>query len=922
MTSSESPFEKDIEQLQPQFGKHTSSEIDLKEDSSNGEVNHLSRSLKNRHIALISIGGVIGTGLFLGIASSLANGGPLGLFLGFFIVGTICYSVMISIGEMVTLLPIPGGHIKLAERFVDPALSFTLGWFYWYNWTIGIPAELSALAVLMQFWKSPDDVSPAVWITMGLVIVVFINLLGVGVYGECEFIFASIKVITIVGLIILGIVLDLGGGPSHDRIGFRYWRDPGPLVQYMDIPGAKGRFLGWWAVMSQSAFSYIGSEIIAIAAGEAKNPRRNIPKAISRVYVRLLLFYLGGTFVVGLLVPSNHPDLGLTTSTGARSPFVIAIKSAGIRGLPSVINTAIMTSAWSAASSDLYVASRAIYGLALGRNAPRIFRSTTRGGLPLVAIAFTACFSLLAYMSVSSGSGKVFQWFVNMCSVAGLMNWFSIVVTYTRFHKGLVSQGIDRSRLPYHHKLNPYAAWYAVIACPTICLFQGYAVFLRDNWDTATFVTSYLPFVLYPIVYFGARVFRRVSPVRPEEMDFVTGQKEAEDSSYDEPPPRNIIERFWSWLTLKKTAKGDPAARTWVLKRIEAILAYLGNIDPDGASAPQRSICGINMASFAKEVLQLMSALEGLRLSSYVDSKKFALCPIFVTEPSSIPSSRKLRLIGAYDYLLTFEDERTLMWTRRWSPTKGLFFMTRYLPFIDLSITASHHFRKGMTPAACNLAYQIAGCKWLIDIGFLTAECILLIRTWAIWNRGRWIGLVLIFWAALALVANFVVMGLFMKSIGFSALPTGLSGCLVTSGNSLIMGVWIILMVYEAGIVVLMVLKGVQLYRELGRTGLFLAVFRDGAIFYVYIFVLSVANVIVVSRLSRDLSTMLASIERVLHSILTQRLLFALRRAGSEPEVDESEKLETMKFDESPRAINTTDTETGTGTVISSFSFN
>ncbi|KAL5519449.1 hypothetical protein ACEPAH_1132 [Sanghuangporus vaninii] len=919
MTSSESPFEKDVEQLQPQFGKHTSSETDLKEDSSNGEVNHLSRSLKNRHIALISIGGVIGTGLFLGIASSLANGGPLGLLLGYFIVGTICYSVMISIGEMVTLLPIPGGHIKLAERFVDPALSFTLGWFYWYNWTIGIPAELSALAVLMQFWKSPDDVSPAVWITMSLVIVVFINLLGVGVYGECEFIFSSLKVITIVGLIILGIVLDLGGGPSHDRIGFRYWRDPGPFVQYMDIPGAKGRFLGWWAVMSQSAFSYIGSEIIAIAAGEAKNPRRNIPKAISRVYVRLLLFYLGGTFVIGLLVPSNHPNLRLTTSTGARSPFVIAIKSAGIRGLPSVINAAIMTSAWSAASSDLYVASRAIYGLALGRNAPGIFRSTTRGGLPLAAIAFTASFSVLAYMSVSSGSGKVFQWFVNMCSVAGLMNWFSIAVIYIRFYKGLVAQGIDRSKLPYHHKLNPYAAWYAVIACPTICLFQGYAVFLRDNWDTATFVTSYLPFVLYPIVYFGARVFRKVSPVRPEEMDFVTGQKEAEDSSYDEPPPRNIVERFWTWLTLGKTAKRDSAARACVLKRIVPRGLSLRDIDPDGASAARRSICGINMASFAKEVLQLISALEGLRLSSTVRKLHYVLSLSLSRVPFLQAGSFALL---AYDYLLTFEDERTLIWTGGWSPTRVLFFMTRYFPFIDLSITASHHFRKGMTPAACNLAYQSAGCKWLIDIGFLTAECILLIRTWAIWNRDRWIGLVLSFWASLSLAANFIIMGLFMTSIGFSALPAGLSGCLVTSGNSLIMGVWIILMVYEAGIVVLMVLKGVQLYRELGRTGLFLAVFRDGAIFYVYIFVLSVANVIVVSRLSRDLSTMLASIERVLHAILTQRLLFTLRRAGSEPEVDESEKLETMKFDESPRAVNTTDIETGTGTVVSSFSFN
>ncbi len=186
------------------------------------------------------------------------------------------------------------------------------------------------------------------------------NILHAGAYGECEFVFASLKVITITGLIILGIVLDLGGGPNHDRIGFRYWKNPGPFTQFSDIAGSKGRFLAWWAVMTQAAFSFLGTEIVAIAAGEAKNPRRNIPKAIRRVYIRILLFYIGGVTIIGLLVPSNNPDLNLTQSDAAKSPFVIAIKAAGIKGLPSVINAVLLTSAWSAASSDLYTSSRAL----------------------------------------------------------------------------------------------------------------------------------------------------------------------------------------------------------------------------------------------------------------------------------------------------------------------------------------------------------------------------------------------------------------------------------------------------------------------------------------------------------------------------------------------------------------------------------
>ncbi|CEL56780.1 Dicarboxylic amino acid permease OS=Saccharomyces cerevisiae (strain ATCC 204508 / S288c) GN=DIP5 PE=1 SV=1 [Rhizoctonia solani AG-1 IB] len=507
----------------------------------------LQRQLKNRHIAMISIGGVIGTGLFLGTAGSLASGGPIGLLLGYIVVGSICYSVMISLGEMIAYLPIPGGHIKLAERFVDPAFSFTMGWNYWYNWTIILPAELAAAAVLINYWMK-ERINDSLWISICLIVVVVINMLGAGVYGECEFIFASIKVITITGLIILGIVLDLGGGPTHDRIGFRYWKNPGPFAQFAGIAGSKGRFLGWWSVMTQAAFSFIGTEIVAIAAGEAKNPRRNLPKAIRRVYIRILLFYIGGTTIIGLLVPSNHPSLNLNTGDAAASPFVIAIQTAGIKGLPSVINAALLTSAWSAATSDLYTSSRALYGLALAGNAPKVFAKVSKSGLPYVSVIFCALFSSLAYMSVSSGAGKVFNWFANMTAVAGLMTWFGICFTYIRFHAGMKAQGIDRSTLPFSSNLQPYAAWYAMIFCLIICFFSGWKVFLKGNWAVDTFVTNYIPLVLFPILYIGAKFVHRQPMPKPLEMDFYSGIAEIEADTYDEPPPKNAWEKFWAWL--------------------------------------------------------------------------------------------------------------------------------------------------------------------------------------------------------------------------------------------------------------------------------------------------------------------------------------------------------------------------------------
>ncbi|OBZ70521.1 Dicarboxylic amino acid permease [Grifola frondosa] len=539
-------------------------------DDSNSEANvpsefgerTLLRQMKNRHIAMISIGGtlipllsfpcavadtscqgVIGTGLFLGTASGLRNGGPVGLLLGYCVVGSVCYTVMISLGEMAAFLPIPGGHITFAERFVDSAWSFAVGWLYCYNWIIILPAEVSAGAVLINYWNR--SINNAVWISLCLAIVISINLFGASVYGEAEFIFASVKVITITGLIILGIVLDLGGGPNHDRIGFRYWKHPGPFAQFNEIEGAKGRFLAWWAVMTQAAFSFIGTEVVAIAGAEVKNPRRSIPKAIRRVYVRLLLFYIGGVAIIGLLVPFTDPRLNLTDGTAAASPFVIAIQNAGIKALPSIINACLLISAWSAANSDLYCSSRALYGLAANGNAPSIFLKVTKHGLPWVSVMICASFGLLSYMDLGSGSGRVFGW----TAISGLVSWFGIAVIYIRFHKGLKVQGIDRKTLPYMSMLQPYAAWYAAIMCFILCFFSGWSVFLKGQWATDVFVTNYLPLMLFPVLYIGARLWMRTSFVKPEEMDFKSGLAEVLSASYDEPPPRNFVERSGAgWL--------------------------------------------------------------------------------------------------------------------------------------------------------------------------------------------------------------------------------------------------------------------------------------------------------------------------------------------------------------------------------------
>jgi amino acid transporter len=186
----------------------------------------------------------------------------------------------------------------------------------------------------------------------------------------------------------------------------------------------------------------------------------------------------------------------------------------------------------------------------------------------VTALIASSSFSLLAFMGVHAGSGKVFNWFANMTAVAGLLTWFGISVTYIRFYAGMKVQGIDRATLPFASRLQPYAAWYATFGCSLICLvgvsgtfhsqvnidpnyltqFSGWSVFLRGNWVTADFITSYLPLAAFPILYLGARFWKRSRPVSASEMDFFTGIAEIEANTYDEPKPKNRVEAVWQWL--------------------------------------------------------------------------------------------------------------------------------------------------------------------------------------------------------------------------------------------------------------------------------------------------------------------------------------------------------------------------------------
>lgn len=325
-----------------------------------------------------------------------------------------------------------------------------------------------------------------------MLLVIFLNIFAVSIYGEAEFIFASIKILTIVGLLIMAFIVALGGGPKHDRLGFRFWKNPGAMKEY-DSTGDTGRFLGLFSVLVNAAFSYSGVEVVAVAAGEAENPRKNIPKAVRRVFWRILLFYVLGSLAIGVLVASNDKNLLGAQASGApgaaRSPFVIGIQNAGIPVLPSIINAVILTSASSSANAFLYVGSRYLFALAQNKHAPQFLLRCSKSGVPYICVAITSSISLLTYLSVRKGGPTlVFTWFQNLTTIASLFTWCSICIAYIRFHKALQAQGVDRNTLVFKSPFQPYLAWASLVFFAIIILFNGFHVFVgkrHQNWSVS-----------------------------------------------------------------------------------------------------------------------------------------------------------------------------------------------------------------------------------------------------------------------------------------------------------------------------------------------------------------------------------------------------------------------------------------------------
>lgn len=477
--------------------------------SSNGQ---LQRGLKARHLTMISLGGTIGTGLFLASGGAIHTAGPGGALVAYAAIGLMVYFLMTGLAEMAAYMPVTGSFRVYASRFIDPSFGFAIGWNYWYNWAVTIAAELAAVVLIMKFWF-PDSPS-LLWSALALVIMFLFNYMSVKGFGEAEYWFALIKVITVIIFLITGILIIFGimGG---ETIGFSNF-----TIEDAPFNGGFFTILGIFMV---AGFSFQGTELLGIAAGESENPEKTIPKAINSVFWRIILFYILAIFVIGMIIP--YTDARLLSENVAVSPFTLVFERAGLAFAASLMNAVILTSVLSAGNSGMYASTRMLWDLARDGKAPKFLGKLDKRGVPVNALIMTSLVGTLAFSTTLFGDGVVYVWLLNASGMAGFVTWVGIAIAHYRFRRAYVVQGRDLNDLPYRSKLFPIGPIFALGVCLVVIFGQNYEAFTGGSIDWLGAISAYIGLPLFFVLWLGYKFIKKTKVIPLEECDFTTEEK-------------------------------------------------------------------------------------------------------------------------------------------------------------------------------------------------------------------------------------------------------------------------------------------------------------------------------------------------------------------------------------------------------------
>ncbi len=479
--------------------------------SETGQTQQLKRKLSARHLNMIAIGGSIGTGLFLASGATIANAGPGGALLAYGLIGIMIYFLMTSLGELATHNPTAGAFFTYGTKYVEGGFGFALGWNYWYNWAITVAFELVAVQFIMKFWF--PDIPGFYWSAIFLAILFGINALTVKGFGESEFFFSLIKVLAIIVFIIIGIAMIAKIMMTPGMSTFTNWtKGDAPFV---------GGFQALIGVAMIAGFSFQGTEMVGVAAGESKNPKKTIPVAIKQIFWRILLFYIVCIFIIGTLVAYDDPRLlqAAASEDIALSPFTLLYEQAGFAFAASLMNAVILTAILSAGNSGMYSSTRMLFSMAREGRAPKLFAKLDLRGVPMNALYATTAVAALCFLTTFIGEQAVFNWLLNMSGMCGFIVWLGIAISHYRFRKGYLAQGYKLDDLAYKAKFFPFAPWFAFILCSIIILGQNYEALIGGKIDWLGLLSTYISIPLFLAIWLGYKWKYNTKLVPYNEMD-------------------------------------------------------------------------------------------------------------------------------------------------------------------------------------------------------------------------------------------------------------------------------------------------------------------------------------------------------------------------------------------------------------------
>lgn len=404
----------------------------------------LRRDLSERHIRMIALGACIGISLFYGSAKTIQMAGPA-IMLSYFIAGLAILVIMRALGEMAVHSPVAGSFSQYAHEYFGPLAGYLTGWNYWFFWVVTLIAEISVVGIYMGYWF--PDIPQWIWALAALGGMTAINLAAVKAFGEFEFWFSLIKIVTIIAMIIggLGIIL-FGFGNNGIAVGIsNLWAHGGFMPN-----GIEGLLMS----LQLAVFGYTGVELIGLAAGEAKNPTKTIPKATNSVFWRILIFYVGALFIILTITPWNQ----LSTKV---SPFVMTFELLGIKTAAGIVNFVLITAALSSANSGIFSTGRMLYGMAQkGHALKRFGRVSRRSGIPYHAVLFTVAVLLIGVLLNYVMPEDVFSVMTAIATFCAVWTWSIILLSQIRFRRSLTPE--QQAKLSFRMWLWPLSSYLAL----------------------------------------------------------------------------------------------------------------------------------------------------------------------------------------------------------------------------------------------------------------------------------------------------------------------------------------------------------------------------------------------------------------------------------------------------------------------------